>query len=58
MTAPTVVLSDECRMAGDRGVEELHAYCRKAHDVPLPHGMGVLLARASCRCLCHSVVAR
>jgi hypothetical protein len=45
-------LSVECALAREPDYEEVHAWCRQARDVPLPHSRNVLLV-ARCRCPCH-----
>ena len=57
MTAPTtaddVTLSAECTVGQRPDYTDMHARCRQAKDVPLPHSNGILLI-ARCRCSCHS----
>jgi hypothetical protein len=60
VTAPTVPLSPECAMARDEYTAEVHGWCRKAEDVPLPDARPYepLIAKASCHCPCHSGAPR
>ncbi len=47
-------LSAECVVAReDDGLRELHARCRRAEDVPVPHGRGLILVHR-CPCSCHT----
>ncbi|MGW0823559.1 hypothetical protein [Streptomyces sp. NPDC002845] len=50
-------LSVECTVTQEPGYEYLHRECRQTEDVPLPHSMGLLLARR-CGCACHAQVVR
>lgn len=45
-------LSAECALAQWPEHRDLHADCRQTEDVPLPHGMGLLL-QLRCGCSCH-----
>ncbi|MCV2459433.1 hypothetical protein OEB94_09185 [Streptomyces sp. ICN988] len=44
--------SAECALAQRPAYETLHAQCRQAKNVPLPHAMGLLLM-PRCSCPCH-----
>lgn len=46
-------LSVECTLAREPDYEEVHAWCRQAGDVPLPHSRSGVLLVARCRCPCH-----
>ncbi|WP_229703734.1 hypothetical protein [Streptomyces albiflavescens] len=46
-------LSAECALAQQPGYEDLHGECRQTADVPMPGGVGMLLAR-HCPCACHA----
>lgn len=41
-------------MATHHQTPELHHYCRSAKNIPLPGARGVLLAKATCTCPCHT----
>ncbi|WP_416977138.1 hypothetical protein [Streptomyces sp. T028] len=45
-------LSPECALARRPGYEDVHGWCRRLRDIPLPHGRGLLLVRR-CGCSCH-----
>jgi hypothetical protein len=51
---PTAELSAECALAARSDYGQLHGTCRQAADVPLPHGLGMLLMRR-CPCSCHAI---
>ncbi|MEV5873692.1 hypothetical protein AB0L75_05545 [Streptomyces sp. NPDC052101] len=44
--------SAECGLGQRPEYQDLHADCRRTEDVPLPHGMGLLLM-PRCTCPCH-----
>ncbi|WP_370270962.1 hypothetical protein [Streptomyces sp. V4I8] len=45
-------LSTECLLATRPGYTDLHNSCHQLQDIPLPHGIGILL-QSRCACSCH-----
>lgn len=54
MTTDTdTALSAECTLAKQPDYRDMHDWCRRTDNIPLPHSGGKILLVERCRCSCH-----